>query len=169
MIKGITLGACAYWVKPACAKEIRNMWQHVVRKKLSLRSRDNRSGYVDADDKAQSETAGGERVFEKRSRKYSMNEINDGDGSHENKENVSELSTRKKPRMAWTNELNDRFKEVVHQLGIDSKNSLFSWLFNQSKACSFSFVSSNKHTDHIWECRGRSDEDIGYDGCGLHH
>jgi two-component response regulator (ARR-B family) len=46
--KGIAHGACDYLVKPVCIKQLRNIWQHVVRKNLGAMN-PNRSDSDDAD------------------------------------------------------------------------------------------------------------------------
>jgi two-component response regulator (ARR-B family) len=37
VLKGITHGACDYLLKPVRIEELRNIWQHVVRRKFSTR------------------------------------------------------------------------------------------------------------------------------------
>ena len=44
-MKGITHGACDYLLKPVRLEELRNIWQHVVRRKFSNRERANVNGY----------------------------------------------------------------------------------------------------------------------------
>jgi len=45
VMKGITHGACDYLLKPVRLEELRNIWQHVVRRKFSNRERANVDGY----------------------------------------------------------------------------------------------------------------------------
>ncbi|KAB1668983.1 hypothetical protein ES319_1Z038800v1 [Gossypium barbadense] len=33
VMKGVTYGACDYLIKPVCIETLKNIWQHVVRKK----------------------------------------------------------------------------------------------------------------------------------------
>ena len=41
MLKGITHGACDYLLKPVRIEELRNVWQHVVRRKFCNREPNN--------------------------------------------------------------------------------------------------------------------------------
>ncbi|KAM0930442.1 hypothetical protein ACQ4PT_001121 [Festuca glaucescens] len=111
--RGIRHGACDYIVKPANIKEIRNIWQHVVRKN-HVAMIHNSSDSDDADQRvAQPVIAKGGA----KSKKCSKKKRNDGEGSDDNRE--SRRTTRKKPRVSWTGELHNRFLEVVNRLGVD--------------------------------------------------
>lgn len=122
-MKGITHGACDYLVKPVRLKELKNIWQHVLRRKPDLRNRSS-GGNDDDDHKVQSGNAEDEQGGGKRTRKYSGKKRNDVDDSDENKENT-DLSIEKKPRVTWTSQLHRKFVEVVNQIGIESKGSHF--------------------------------------------
>ncbi|XP_015693656.1 two-component response regulator ORR25-like [Oryza brachyantha] len=120
MMKGVTHGACDYLVKPVQLKDIKNIWQHVVRKrKPDLRSH-NRGDNDSADQKVQSGNAEGGRVGATRTRrKYSRKKRSDGDNYDGNKENM-EFSTQKRTRVVWTADLHRDFVEAVNQLGVDN-------------------------------------------------
>uniref|UniRef100_A0A0D9YZN4 Two-component response regulator n=1 Tax=Oryza glumipatula TaxID=40148 RepID=A0A0D9YZN4_9ORYZ len=45
VLKGITHGACDYLLKPVRIEELRNIWQHVIRRKFSTRDRANLDFY----------------------------------------------------------------------------------------------------------------------------
>ncbi|KAM0856618.1 hypothetical protein ACQ4PT_049016 [Festuca glaucescens] len=113
--KGIKHGACDYIVKPVNIKEIRNIWQHVVRKNhVAVNYSSSESD--DADQRL------GQRVIAEggaKSNKCSKKKRNDREGSNDNRESRSFRTTRKKPRVSWTGELHNRFLEVVNRLGID--------------------------------------------------
>uniref|UniRef100_A0ACD5Z8D1 Uncharacterized protein n=1 Tax=Avena sativa TaxID=4498 RepID=A0ACD5Z8D1_AVESA len=114
--KGITHGACGYLVKPVRITELRNIWQHVIRKNLGAMSNNNR----DNDDPDQRVVPPvivlGERGGAK-GKKCSKKNKNDGHGSDENKETMHVHTTQRKPRVSWTGELQRRFMKVVNRLG----------------------------------------------------
>ncbi|KAM0930441.1 hypothetical protein ACQ4PT_001120 [Festuca glaucescens] len=113
--KGIKHGACDYIVKPVNIKEIRNIWQHVVRKNHVV------VNYSSSDSDDADQRVGQPVIAEggAKSKKCSKKKRNDRDGSDENRESRSVRTTRKKPRVSWTGELHNWFLEVVNRLGID--------------------------------------------------
>ena len=134
MLKGIKHGACDYLVKPVHLKELKHIWQHVIRKNPGLVNLNN-SDSDDVDQRVVQPpvTAEGEQGGAK-SKKCSKKKKHDGDHSDENKERASVPTTRKKPRVSWTGELHGRFLEVINQLGVDSKISHFiASLFTKNK------------------------------------
>ncbi|CAM6049402.1 unnamed protein product [Sphagnum compactum] len=125
VMKGITHGACDYLLKPVRLEELRNIWQHVLRKK--------RTGAKDVEHSTSHEEGerrkfgGGEDVEYTSSatdttdgncklmkRRKEMTE-DDEDTEQEN----DDPSTLKKPRVVWSVELHQQFVSAVHQLGID--------------------------------------------------
>lgn len=131
VMEGVIHGACDYLIKPVGIKELRNVWQHVVRKKrqevkaVSMKSieeaggceRQKRAGGADDADYTSSatDTTDGNWKLSKR-RKGEFKEENEDD----NEEN-DDPSTMKKPRVVWSVELHQQFVSAVNQLGIDSK------------------------------------------------
>jgi hypothetical protein len=127
VMKGITHGACDYLLKPVRIEELRNIWQHVVRKKRQetkevghSKSLDEggdrqRRGGVDDNDYTSSatDTDGNWKCTKKR--KESKEEEED------NEQENDDPSTMKKPRVVWSVELHQQFVSAVNQLGIDSK------------------------------------------------
>ncbi|KAG0555050.1 hypothetical protein M758_12G143700 [Ceratodon purpureus] len=130
VMKGITHGACDYLLKPVRIEELRNIWQHVVRKKrqdvkVVVQTKSVEEGVVSAREKR-----GGGEDAEYTS---SANDTNDGNWKKNNKrkgefkeENEEDLdpenddpSTMKKPRVVWSVELHQQFVSAVNQLGID--------------------------------------------------
>ncbi|GJN30752.1 hypothetical protein PR202_gb19087 [Eleusine coracana subsp. coracana] len=89
VMKGIKHGACDYLIKPVRMEELRNIWQHVVRKKWS------------------------ENKDHEHSEKETDKEEDEGD------ENGDPSSTSKKPRVVWSVELHQQFVNAVNHLGID--------------------------------------------------
>ena len=120
-MKGITHGACEYLVKPVRIKELKNIWQHVVRKKTNIvnhirKDKDNVYQRVQRGINEQEHSGANRNECSKKKK-------NDIDYSDENKENTIAVANRKRPRVVWTPELHGRFLEAVERLNIDSKIS----------------------------------------------
>ncbi|KAL9670837.1 hypothetical protein QQ045_008396 [Rhodiola kirilowii] len=120
VMKGVTHGACDYLIKPVRMDALKNIWQHVVRKKKLVpewkeleQSRsgeevENRQGKQTEDaDYSSSANEGSWRNSKKR--KLDEEDLDDRDDS----------STLKKPRVVWSVELHQQFVAAVNQLGID--------------------------------------------------
>lgn len=126
VMKGIRHGACDYLIKPVREEELRNIWQHVVRKMWSENKEHENSGSLEDNDQSKRgiddveyassviDTAEGVvKVPKKRN-----NSKEDDDGELEN----DDPSTSKKPRVVWSVELHQQFVSAVNQLGLDSMN-----------------------------------------------
>lgn len=117
VMKGVTHGACDYLIKPVRIEALKNIWQHVVRKKKNEWKDVEQSGSVDEGDRQQ-------KPCEEPDYSSSANEGNwknskkrkdeDEDG-----EDRDDTSTLKKPRVVWSVELHQQFVGAVNQLGID--------------------------------------------------
>jgi len=128
VMKGITHGACDYLLKPVRLEELRNIWQHVVRRKFSNCERANIDGYEEctrpsnADfDHVHSQITGGTpdqsgRSSKKRKEYHSEEE---DEGEESNGQENDDPSAPKKPRVVWSVELHRKFVAAVNQLGID--------------------------------------------------
>lgn len=101
VFKGVTHGAVDFLIKPVRVEELRNVWQHVVRKRKELA----KDIEVDESGRPREEPAGGEAS---RKRK---------DGSKDGKGDEGYAS--KKPRVTWSVEMHQQFVNAVNQLGID--------------------------------------------------
>ncbi|XP_022776233.1 two-component response regulator ARR11 isoform X2 [Durio zibethinus] len=119
VMKGVQHGACDYLLKPIRMKELRNIWQHVFRKKIhevrdieSLEGIESihmtRSGSDMFDD---GHLLGGEDITSVRKRK-------DADNKHDDKD-LSDPSSTKKARVVWTVDLHQKFVKAVNQIGFD--------------------------------------------------
>ena len=149
VLRGIIHGAVDYLLKPVRIEELRNIWQHVVRRKRessqgNLRDGAGANGRTVSggstgegggkDSKGSSElqggstkdntgSAGGSGGSSKRKKGSSKNK--DVSGEDENKdgsggdENEDDSSALKKPRVVWSAELHQQFVTAVNQLGID--------------------------------------------------
>ncbi|GMI80158.1 response regulator 1 [Hibiscus trionum] len=117
VMKGVTHGACDYLIKPVRIEALKNIWQHVVRKRKNEWKDFEQSGSVDEGDQQpkQSEDAD-----------YSSS-ANEGNwrGSKKRKDDEEETderddtSTLKRARVVWSVELHQQFVVAVNQLGID--------------------------------------------------
>nr|DAD32248.1 TPA_asm: hypothetical protein HUJ06_011099 [Nelumbo nucifera] len=124
VMRGIKHGACDYLIKPVRVEELKNIWQHVVRKKWNEKKEHEHSGSVEdndchkrgADDaeytSSVNEGTDGNWKAQKKRRDAKEDEE---DGEMEN----DDPSTSKKPRVVWSVELHQQFVSAVNQLGID--------------------------------------------------
>ncbi|KAJ9135709.1 hypothetical protein P3X46_032861 [Hevea brasiliensis] len=123
VMRGIRHGACDYLIKPIREEELKNIWQHVVRKKWHENKELEHSGSLEDNDRnkrgnddteiASSVNEGTDGVL-KGQKKRSISKDED-DGEPEN----DDPSTSKKPRVVWSVELHQQFVSAVNQLGID--------------------------------------------------
>ncbi|KAE8774227.1 Two-component response regulator ARR12 [Hordeum vulgare] len=110
VLKAINHGACDYLVKPVCTNDLKNIWQHVESRRrsqaISHMSRDN---------------ADNQRIHPGNlgSCKDSKNKRNDEYDSNKDKESTHSSTTQKKPRVAWTTELHNKFLEAINQIGLE--------------------------------------------------
>ncbi|CAM8979518.1 unnamed protein product [Rhodiola kirilowii] len=118
VMKGVTHGACDYLIKPVRMDALKNIWQHVVRKKKRewKESEQSRSGEEvenrqakQTEDADYSSSANEESWKNLKRRKEEEDDFDDRDDS----------STLKKPRVVWSVELHQQFVAAVNQLGID--------------------------------------------------
>ncbi|XP_031112706.1 two-component response regulator ARR2-like [Ipomoea triloba] len=119
VMKGVTHGAYDYLIKPVRIEALKNIWQHVVRKrKQEMKDKDiEQSGSVEEGDRQQkpsedvdyssSANEGNWKCLKKR-----KDEEDEG-------EERDETSALKKPRVVWSVELHQQFVAAVNQLGID--------------------------------------------------
>ncbi|KAL5541905.1 hypothetical protein UlMin_009615 [Ulmus minor] len=117
VMKGVTHGACDYLIKPVRIEALKNIWQHVVRKKKNEWKDLEQSGSVEEGDRqakpsedadySSSANEGTWRGSKKRKEEDDDNEERD------------DSSTLKKPRVVWSVELHQQFVAAVNQLGID--------------------------------------------------
>lgn len=118
VMKGVTHGACDYLIKPVRIEALKNIWQHVVRKRknewkdleqsCSAEEGDRQPKPSDEADYSSSANEGNWRNAKKK--RDDEEEADDKDDS----------STLKKPRVVWSVELHQQFVAAVNQLGIDS-------------------------------------------------
>ncbi|KAL2346669.1 hypothetical protein Fmac_000669 [Flemingia macrophylla] len=122
VMKGIAHGACDYLLKPVRMEELKNIWQHVIRRK-KFDSKDKKTSNRDkpASDGGNglgSSGAGNSEQNEKLTKKR-KDQDEDEDEEQENDHDNEDPSTQKKPRVVWSVELHRKFVSAVNQLGID--------------------------------------------------
>lgn len=132
VMKGVQHGACDYLLKPIRMKELKNIWQHVFRKKIhEVRDIEGleagidefqmmRNGISDQCDDGFSFCGGDLNSGRKRK---------DFDNKQDDK-NFGDPSAGKRTRVVWTVDLHQKFVKAVNYMGYDSK---FSNSFSFSK------------------------------------
>ncbi|KAK9935411.1 hypothetical protein M0R45_022514 [Rubus argutus] len=123
VMKGIRHGACDYLIKPIREEELKNIWQHVARKKLNENKELEHSGSLEDNDRhkrgtndveyTSSVNEGTEGIVKSQKKRSSAKEDEDGDMEND------DMSTSKKPRVVWSVELHQQFVSAVNQLGLD--------------------------------------------------
>ncbi|ONK59558.1 uncharacterized protein A4U43_C08F7700 [Asparagus officinalis] len=117
VMKGITHGACDYLLKPVRMEELKNIWQHVIRKKKSVPREHNNS------DKGPSEAGQGSVNSESSDHKVNRKRKDQNEEEEdEDEENVNESensSQQKKARVVWSVDLHRKFMAAVNHLGIN--------------------------------------------------
>lgn len=149
VLRGITHGAVDYLLKPVRIEELRNIWQHVVRRRHGYeagqedieneKDEDNVAAGEKGEDNTKDEdnakvpdTSGAKKTANKRKRVGGegdekcpkKNEKGEGaesdpEGEEEEDEEEGESTTPKKPRVVWSVELHQQFVNAVNQLGIE--------------------------------------------------
>lgn len=118
VMKGIKHGACDYLLKPVRMEELKNIWQHVVRRKKKDPERaghfEDRQPTEDCAEYHASVSDGLDGSFKcPKKRKDAKEEEEDAELDNE------DASTSKKPRVVWSVDLHQQFVNAVNQLGID--------------------------------------------------
>lgn len=123
--RGLEHGACYYLMKPVSIGELRNIWQHLIRKKIE----EKKIGQIGSSEKVEEDTTG-KKSSEDGESASTVNEGNskkqlkrqketkeDGNVSDDEEENT----TQRKPRITWHSSLHAQFLNAVDKIGIDSK------------------------------------------------
>lgn len=133
VFKGVTHGACDYLVKPVRLEELRNIWQHVIRKKKTNSKDDNKASNEDKvpnisggsnqnileNSADRNKRLGKRRKEQDEEEKEEEDEDEESEGSADGDED--DPSSQKKPRVVWSPDLHKKFVCAVNQLGADSK------------------------------------------------
>ncbi|KAJ0256031.1 Two-component response regulator ARR11 [Hirschfeldia incana] len=118
VMKGVQHGACDYLLKPIRMKELKIIWQHVLRKKLQeVRDIEGCCYDVGAEWTTQAQfLGGGEDVsFGKKRKEFDFEKKLLQDESDQSP------SSSKKARVVWSVELHQKFVNAVNQIGCDHK------------------------------------------------
>ncbi|KAH7523980.1 hypothetical protein FEM48_Zijuj06G0069800 [Ziziphus jujuba var. spinosa] len=123
VMKGITHGACDYLLKPVRIEELKNIWQHVIRRKKFDSKDCKNSGNQDKSHigngeggPESAETGNSDQNGKLNKKRKDQDEDEDEDRDENDNDDPS---TQKKPRVVWSVELHRKFVAAVNQLGID--------------------------------------------------
>ncbi|XP_077216340.1 two-component response regulator ARR12-like [Tasmannia lanceolata] len=124
VMKGITHGACDYLLKPVRIEELKNIWQHVIRRKVepndSVHGDDGEKPHHGAAEGGQTiDITGSADLNGKYSRKRKDQNEEDDDEFEEDGNGNEDMTAPKKPRVVWSVDLHRKFVAAVNQLGID--------------------------------------------------
>ncbi|XP_010259415.1 PREDICTED: two-component response regulator ARR2-like isoform X2 [Nelumbo nucifera] len=117
VMKGVTHGACDYLIKPVRIEAIKNIWQHVVRKRRNELKELEQSGSVEDGDQLRKPSEDGD--YASSANEGSWRNSKKRKDEEEEGEERDDTSTLKKPRVVWSVELHQQFVAAVNQLGID--------------------------------------------------
>ena len=124
VMKGISHGACDYLLKPVRMEELKNIWQHVIRRKKFDSKEKNKTRNIDKPTSNSSNGLGssgtGNSDHNEKLTKKRKDQDEDEDEEQENDHDNDDPSAQKKPRVVWSVELHRKFVAAVNQLGIDS-------------------------------------------------
>ncbi|GFY80762.1 response regulator 12 [Actinidia rufa] len=125
VMKGITHGACDYLVKPVRVEELRNIWQHVLRRKkfdlISPTTDETCQGNGQSGKESEPTDNEDKNGKVNRKRKEEEEEEEEEEEDEENGEEIEDPATQKKPRVVWSIELHGKFVAAVNQLVLKVK------------------------------------------------
>ena len=141
VMKGVTHGACDYLVKPVRIEELRNIWQHVIRRKKFDTNKQGKSTYEDKALQGHGDVCQGHQNTGTTDQNGKLNKKrkDEEDESEDTGNDHEDPATQKKPRVVWSIELHRKFVAAVNQLGIESEysstnnsglSSCFIYIFN---------------------------------------
>ncbi|KAJ7555787.1 hypothetical protein O6H91_05G055000 [Diphasiastrum complanatum] len=115
VMKGITHGACDYLLKPVRLEELKNIWQHVVRKRRNEGKDVEHSASIEDNERSKRFIEDNEQIGPLISKKRKDVKEEDDDNDQE----TDDPTAPKKARVVWSVELHQQFVGAVNQLGID--------------------------------------------------
>eukprot|EP00850_Spirogloea_muscicola_P009127 SM000050S17052 [mRNA] locus=s50:741691:746776:+ [translate_table: standard] len=133
VMKGVTHGACDYLLKPVRIEELRNIWQHVLRKKKQDNKGDDAAGSIEDAGRRRDEEGDFTSSVDQDTVSASKHSLNKkrkegvqvtGSAKEEGEptgfdEDDNDPGALKKARVVWSVELHQQFVNAVNQLGID--------------------------------------------------
>ncbi|KAG9147276.1 hypothetical protein Leryth_018014 [Lithospermum erythrorhizon] len=120
VMKGVQHGACDYLLKPIRMKELKNIWQHVLRKRIHDVKETDIDGLEEIQMLNGSLSEYGSDFYS-----FSIGDMCSGKKKRKNAESKqddresSDTSSIKKPRIVWTVDLHQKFVKAVNLIGID--------------------------------------------------
>lgn len=119
VMKGVQHGACDYLLKPVRMKELRNIWQHVYRKKMhEVKEIEGNDSCDDLQIFRNGMEGFDERGLFMRADSDTMRKRKDMDKDHADQDS-SDGATVKKARVVWSVDLHQKFVNAVNQIGFD--------------------------------------------------
>lgn len=126
VMKGVQHGACDYLLKPIRMKELRNIWQHVFRKRIhEVKEIENHEGFEEIQFMRNVCDQSEDRMFSSANDLASGKKRKDYENKHDDRE-CSDSSSVKKTRVVWTVDLHQKFVKAVNQIGFESKSLILS-------------------------------------------
>jgi two-component response regulator ARR-B family len=123
VMRGVQHGACDYLLKPVRMKELRNIWQHVYRKKMhEVKEIEGHDNFDDPQMLRNVCEGFEERGLFMRAESDTMRKRKDVDKDRADQE-LSDGTTVKKARVVWSVDLHQKFVNAVNQIGFDSECS----------------------------------------------
>ncbi|CAK9145621.1 unnamed protein product [Ilex paraguariensis] len=117
VMKGVTHGACDYLIKPVRIEALKNIWQHVVRRKKHEWKDFEQTGSVEDGERQQKPPEDAD--YSSSANEGNWRNSKKRKDEEEEAEERDDTSTLKKPRVVWSVELHQQFVAAVNQLGID--------------------------------------------------
>ncbi|XP_028779016.1 two-component response regulator ARR11-like [Neltuma alba] len=119
VMKGVQHGACDYLLKPIRMKELRNIWQHVFRKRIhEAREFEGHEGFEGLHLMRNGSDLSEDGMSFALEDMNSMRKRKDFDSKHDDKE-FGDPSSTKKARVVWSVDLHQKFVKAVNQIGFD--------------------------------------------------
>ncbi|CAA2962028.1 two-component response regulator ARR2-like isoform X1, partial [Olea europaea subsp. europaea] len=118
-LKGVTHGACDYLIKPIRIEALKNIWQHVVRKKKQNRKEIEFEQPGTEEDGEQQQNPVEDADYLSSPYEENRKNSNKRKDEKDEAEEMDDTSTLKKPRVVWSVELHQQFVNAVNQLDID--------------------------------------------------
>ncbi|XP_054786772.1 two-component response regulator ARR11-like isoform X2 [Prosopis cineraria] len=116
VMKGVQHGACDYLLKPIRMKELRNIWQHVLRKRMrEAREFGGLEGFQLMRNGADQFDDGNLFAIEDMTSTKKRKNL----GSKRDNKEFRDQSSTKKARVVWSVDLHQKFVKAVNQLGFD--------------------------------------------------
>lgn len=122
VMKGVQHGACDYLLKPIRMKELRNIWQHVFRKRIhEVRDIENLEGIDSLQMMRNGSDASDDSRFYSGEETFTSSRKRKDEYKHDDKDFTEASSSTKKARVVWSVDLHQKFVKAVNQIGYDSK------------------------------------------------